>query len=87
MACGVPVVAFDLPAGYWVLRGGENCLLARRNVDSLFEQLDRLVVDDQLRGRLAGGAVAHIAEHHADWEAALSGVYPYLCDPEGRADR
>jgi GT2 family glycosyltransferase/glycosyltransferase involved in cell wall biosynthesis len=87
MACGVPVVAFDLPAGYWVLRNGENCLLARRTVDSLFEQLDRLVVDGQLRGRLAAGAVAHVAEHHADWDAALAGIYPYLCDPDGRADR
>ena len=35
MACGVPVVAFDNPAGHWLLRDHENSLLARRTVDSL----------------------------------------------------
>ncbi len=53
MACGVPVVAFDNPAGYWLLRDGENCLLARRTVDGLRHQLERIVIDHELRASLA----------------------------------
>jgi glycosyltransferase involved in cell wall biosynthesis/GT2 family glycosyltransferase len=82
MACGVPVVAFDLPEGRWVLRPGENCLLARQTVDGLVEPLDRLIRDDELRRRLGTGALAHIDRHHASWEDALGGVYDFLCDPE-----
>lgn len=84
MACGVPVVAFDLPEGGWVLHHEENALVARRTVEGLREQIDRLVRDDDLRSRLSKGAVDHIAAHHASWETAFAGVYDFLVDPEGR---
>lgn len=83
MACGVPVVAFDLPEGRWVLRPGENCLVARQTVDGLLEPLDQLIRDAELRHRLGQGAVEHIDRHHASWDDALGGVYDFLCDPEG----
>jgi GT2 family glycosyltransferase/glycosyltransferase involved in cell wall biosynthesis/predicted SAM-dependent methyltransferase len=83
MACGVPVVAFDNPWGRWILRDQENCLLAKRTLDSLVDRLERLCVDRELRQRLAGRGLADIAAHHADWDKALAGIYPYLCDPEG----
>ena len=68
MACGVPVVAFDNPWGHWILRDGENCLLAKRTVDSLADRLERLCVDRELRNRMSAGGLADIAAHHADWE-------------------
>jgi glycosyltransferase involved in cell wall biosynthesis len=83
MACGVPVVAFDNPWGHWLLRDGENCLLAKRTADSLTDRLEKLVVDPSLRKRLAAQGLADIAAHHSDWDKALSGIYGYLCDPEG----
>jgi GT2 family glycosyltransferase/glycosyltransferase involved in cell wall biosynthesis/predicted SAM-dependent methyltransferase len=83
MACGAPVVAFDNPWGRWILRDQENCLLAKRTVDSLVDRLERLCVDRELRLRLAKRGLADIAAHHADWDKALVGIYPYLCDPEG----
>jgi O-antigen biosynthesis protein len=83
MACGVPVVAFDNPWGHWILRDGENCLLSKRTVDSLADRLERLAVDRELRLKLAKQGLADIAAGHADWDAALSGVYGFLCDPEG----
>jgi O-antigen biosynthesis protein len=84
MACGVPVVAFDNPWGHWILRDGENSLLAKRTVDGLVHCLERLCVDTELRQRLSRQALADIAARHSDWDAALAGIYPYLCDPEGR---
>jgi glycosyltransferase involved in cell wall biosynthesis len=82
MACGVPVVAFDNPAGYWLLRDGENCLLARRTVDGLGNQLERMVVDHELRASLAERGLHDIDEGYASWDKALSGIYEYLSDPE-----
>jgi GT2 family glycosyltransferase/glycosyltransferase involved in cell wall biosynthesis len=84
MACGVPVVAFDNPWGHWVLEDGENALLAKRTVDGLVDALERAVTDHELRQRLRKGALGTIAEGHARWQPALSGIYPYLCDPEGQ---
>ncbi len=84
MACGVPVVAFDNPWGHWLLRDGENCLLAKRTADSLTDRLEKLVIDPSLRKRLADQGLADIAAHHSDWDKALSGIYGYLCDPEGQ---
>ncbi|HEX5492941.1 MAG TPA: glycosyltransferase, partial [Mycobacteriales bacterium] len=83
MACGVPVVAFDNPWGHWILRDGQNSLLAKRTVDGLVDCLERLCVDADLRARLSERALADIAAGHSDWDAALAGIYPYLCDPEG----
>jgi glycosyltransferase involved in cell wall biosynthesis len=86
MACGVPVVAFDNPWGHWLLRDGENSLLSKRTADSLTDRLEKLVVDPTLRKRLAGQGLADIAAHYSDWDKALSGIYGYLCDPEGHLD-
>jgi GT2 family glycosyltransferase/glycosyltransferase involved in cell wall biosynthesis len=87
MACGVPVVAFDNPWGHWILRDGENSLLAKRTVDSLADQLERLCSDAVLRKRLSAQALTDIGERHGDWDTALSGIYDYLCDPEGTRSR
>ena len=78
MACGVPVVAFDLPAGYWILQDGENSLLARRTVDSLTEKISRLVEDPDLRERLRRGALRSIEARHSSWEDNLSGIHAAL---------
>ncbi len=82
MACGAAVVAFDLPPGYWILRDGETCLLSRRTVDGLTEQVDRLISDPSLRARIADGGTALVQRRHNDWEKALSRVYHFLCEPE-----
>jgi O-antigen biosynthesis protein len=87
MACGVPVVAFDNPWGHWILRDDENSLLSKRTVDSLADRLERLCTDRELRQRLAKQALHAVEQNHADWSAALSGIYGYLCDPEGDARR
>lgn len=82
MACGVPVVAFDNPWGHWILRDGENCLLARQTVDGLTDRLERLCVDQALRERLQRQGLKDIAERHGSWPDALSGIYSFLCNPE-----
>ena len=88
MACGAAVVAFDNPAGSWLLRDGDNCLLAPRTVDGLVDRLEAMAVNPTLRHRLAEQAMKDIVERNSDWDAALSGVYAYMTHPErvGAAD-
>ena len=83
MACGVPVVAFDNPAGNWIMDHEVNSLRCRRTVDGLAQALERLVLDGELRERLGSAAEATIAERFSDWDRALSGVYDILADPDG----
>lgn len=85
MACGVPVVAFDNPAGNWILEHEVNALRSRRTVDGLAEALGRLVGDAAERERLGAAAEATIAERFADWDAAFAGVHDILSDPDGLA--
>jgi len=85
MACGVPVVAYDNPAGYWLLEHDENSVLVRRTVDALRDGIERLVVDAELRARLRANGLRTIAAHHANWESALVGIYDFLSDPRGGA--
>jgi GT2 family glycosyltransferase/glycosyltransferase involved in cell wall biosynthesis len=82
MACGVPVVAFDNPAGDWLLKHEVNSLLTRRTVDALGDAVERLVCDTELRARLREGGLDTIASRHASWDDALAGVYATLTDPD-----
>jgi hypothetical protein len=66
-----------------VLQDGENAVLAKRTVDGLVESMEKAVVDAELRTKLQAGALATIAAGHSAWQPALSGIYGYLCDPEG----
>jgi len=82
MACGVPVVAFDNPAGDWILADDENSLRCRRTVDGLAGALDQLVGDATLRTRMGAAALSTIADHFSNWEQAFGGVYEILADPD-----
>ncbi len=83
MASGSLVVSNYNPAASWLLRHGENCLLAEPTAESLYHALEKGMLDRELRRRLADQAVADIREHHSDWEFEMENVYQYLCDPDG----
>jgi O-antigen biosynthesis protein len=85
MACGTPVVAFDNPAGDWILHHEENSLRCPRTVDGLADAVTRLASDATLRARLSERAIADIAARHDNWGEALSDIYGFLCDPVGSA--
>lgn len=85
MACGAVPVAFDNPAGHWLLQDGENSILTPRTVDGLADGLERLAVDPALRRRLAAAGLRRMATGHADWARALAPIHDYLSDPEGSA--
>ena len=82
MACGVPVVAFDIPEASWILTHEETGLAARRTAEGVREQVARLLDDEALRADCRRGALARIDAHHSDWDRALGGIYDHLCAPE-----
>jgi glycosyltransferase involved in cell wall biosynthesis len=84
MACGTAVAAFDNPAGHWLLRDRENCLLAPRTVDGVADALEALCVNPSLRAHLSQNGLRDIDAHYGDWFTALSGVYDALSDPEAQ---
>jgi GT2 family glycosyltransferase len=85
LACGVPVVAFDNPAGDWIMEHERNALRTPRTIDGLAEAIGRLVEDVPLRQRLSAEGLRDIAARHGSWPTALGGIYDFLCDPEAAA--
>jgi O-antigen biosynthesis protein len=81
MASGVAMVAPDSTWFRWLFRDGVNSLLTMRSVDDLVERLESLIIDEDLRRKVAVGGLATIDESHSDWDAALESVYEYLCNP------
>jgi GT2 family glycosyltransferase/glycosyltransferase involved in cell wall biosynthesis len=82
LSCGAPVVAFDNPAGDWIVHHDENSIRCPQTIDGLAEGLELLATDAALRKRLAAQGRRDIEAGHGDWDAALAGIYDYLSDPD-----
>ncbi|GHG85274.1 glycosyltransferase [Comamonas sp. JC664] len=76
MACGVTVVTNDNPANHWLLRDGENCLLAAPTTSSVLAQLRRAVEDAPLRGRLGASAAERV--QRTTWEQQVDAMMDHL---------
>ena len=85
MACGVPVVAFDNPAGDWILHDGENSRRCSARSTGWPRPSRSSRSTGRSRAKLATNGIADIEEGHDHWPTAFGGIYEYLCDPEGRA--
>lgn len=83
MACGALVVANDNPANGWLLRDGENALLADPTPGALAAALDRGLSDRELAARLMKQAAIDISERHSDWASEIDSVYRFMSEPEG----
>jgi GT2 family glycosyltransferase/glycosyltransferase involved in cell wall biosynthesis len=81
MASGVPMVAPDSTWFEWLFDDKSNSLLTMRTYADVVEKLDRLIRDEELRRKLSQGALNTIDEGHSDWDAALAGIYEYMCNP------
>ena len=88
MACGKPVVAFDLPTGVsWVNRHGATGLLAERgNLSQFCDYVKQLLNDESLRDEL--GANAKVWAHEEfDEETMLDRVAEVFTPTTTRLDR
>ncbi len=85
MASGVAMVVPDSPWFRWLFQPGENARTTMMTYDEVVAGLDELVRDAETRRRIAAAGVATIDAEHSDWDAALDGIYEFLCDPESNA--
>ncbi|MBJ6764045.1 glycosyltransferase [Myxococcaceae bacterium JPH2] len=76
MACGVCVVTNDNPANHWLLRDGDNCLLAAPTASSVLGQLRRAVSDSSLRQRLGVSAAERV--RRTTWESEADRMMDHL---------
>lgn len=85
MASGVAMTVPDSPWFRWLFDAGENARTTMMTVEDVVAGIDELVRDEQSRRRIAANGLETIDRSHSDWEAALDGLYDFLCDPETNA--
>jgi glycosyltransferase involved in cell wall biosynthesis len=76
MACGCPVVSNRGPNVEWLLRDGENALLADPTPESLAQAVIRMLEDNRLRQRLREGGLASATA--TDWMAEAVKIDAFL---------
>ncbi|UAJ80558.1 glycosyltransferase [Leifsonia sp. ZF2019] len=85
MASGVGMVVPDSPWFRWLFEPGENARTTMMTYEEVVAALDELVLDTAKRERIQRAGLATIDAQHSDWDAALDGIYEFLCDPEANA--
>lgn len=78
MASGALVVTNHNSATRWLLKSGENCLLAASSASSLAEMLELGLTDTAFRNKLKRRALADIRQHYADWNAQAEKIYRFM---------
>jgi len=78
MASGCLVVTNRNANTKWLLRDGENCLLAEGSASSLAERILDGLGDQQLRQRITRAAEDLVLRQYSDWDAQAEKVYQCL---------
>ena len=68
MACGAAVVTNRNPRTAWLLRDGENALLAETTATAFAERIVDALTDDGARAALTEGASAFVRRERTDWD-------------------
>jgi GT2 family glycosyltransferase len=69
----------------WLLKDGENCLLATATATALTDTVERALLNPTLREAICKNALATVRSEYLDWAAQAESVFQYLCDPESAA--
>jgi glycosyltransferase involved in cell wall biosynthesis len=87
MASGCLVVTNRNEATSWLLRDGENCLLAEPSVECLAEALHRGLTEPDLHRRITDNALNDIRAKYADWTGQMANIYQFMCHPSAHRSR
>ena len=77
MACGCPTVTNRNPANAWLLRHGENCLLAEPTASAVAEAVVGLLQDDELSARIIRNGLLSVGS--TDWQQQMDIVFDFIC--------
>lgn len=81
MACGTLVVCNRNDANTWLLRDGENCLLAEPTASCLASTLQRALQEHEALEPVRRRGSELIRDAHGDWTAALAHVARFMHNP------
>jgi glycosyltransferase involved in cell wall biosynthesis len=82
MACGCLAVTNINGWTSWLLRDGENCLLAPATASGICDTVERALLDAPLRESVRANALAMVRSDYVDWSTEAEHIFNYLCDPE-----
>ncbi|HLN44380.1 MAG TPA: glycosyltransferase [Candidatus Sulfotelmatobacter sp.] len=78
MACGCPVLTNYNPSTLWMLKDGENCVLTEPTPAIVFEKIETLMNDPNLRTRIISNGLELI--HQTNWETEIEKIYKFICN-------
>ena len=79
MASGCVTITNDNPLNHWLLRDGENAILATPTVSCVTEKIVEAMEDHELRVRIIEGGLATV--RRLDWAQAMETMYQYVRHP------
>ncbi len=82
MACGCVAVTNVNKWTSWLLKDGENCLLAPATVSGIAETVESALADEGLRESIRAKALTMVRNEYLDWSSEAEHVFRYLSDPE-----
>ncbi len=82
MASGCLVVTNVNSWTSWLLKDGENCLLASTTATAIAETVERALRDASLREQITANAIVQVRSEYTDWSSQMEKVYNYMCDPK-----
>jgi glycosyltransferase involved in cell wall biosynthesis len=80
MACGALVVSNQNDANRWLLRHGENCLLAPASATAMAETLEDSLLQWHQYAPLRERAQAMVAASHSDWPRELKAAFGFVLE-------
>lgn len=83
MACGTLVVCNRNAANTWLLRDGDNCLIAEPTASCLATTLDHALRNHESMLSIRTRGSELICNEHGNWTAALSHVAEFMHSPTG----
>lgn len=78
MGCGALVVTNRNPDTAWLLRDGENCLLAAPTAVALADRAEAGLREAGLRRRITAQAKQQVDRSYRNWDAATERIYEYM---------
>jgi glycosyltransferase involved in cell wall biosynthesis len=81
MACGSVTITNNNSWTEWLLKDGENCLLTPPTSGAIADTIEHALLNDYLRATISKNGIDLVKSHYLDWDAQMTNVFEYLCDP------
>ena len=78
MACGCPVLTNYNPSTTWFLKDKTNCMLTEPTPTSIYQKIETLMNDTELRKTLISNGLTEIQK--GNWQKEMEKIYTFVCN-------